>query len=195
MQPAEPSVSRRSRTGLIVGIVVVALVLIGGGTTALMLINRPAPQAQVPKRGPDGHYQTLMTCASLTAPPFTFEPNNDSFTHDGATDRVCSGTFGAHRVSVAMIVFSGPTGEAKAVAASVPYQSTYQYMQRLNGTGFENAPLVGFIGDEGPMCEAAYRRSNLKVEIDFPNLPGGTDTASCTSAIMPYVRKLYAEIG
>lgn len=195
MQPAGPPVSRGSRTGLIVSIVVVALVLIGGGTTVLMLVNRPAPRAQVPVSKPvGGRYQSLVTCAKLTTPPFTFDPRDESYTTNGGSDKMCTGTFGAQRVDVWLTFFSGPKGEVEAVQTSLPL-ATEQDFQRLDGTGFENAPFAGYNGDAGPMCTATYRRSNEFVRIDFPDLPGGTDTPSCTSAIMPYVKQFYALIG
>jgi hypothetical protein len=193
----EPPGSRRSRTGLIVAIVVVALVLVGGGTAVLMLLNRPAPQAQVqapqPKPVAGGRYTTLAKCARLTAPPFTFDPGDAPASWAGRTVSACVGTFGAHRVSVTMTLYSGPNAEAKAVVGSMP-TPIEQSFQRLNGTGFENAPYIGYNGDYGSLCTATYRRSNLDVRIDFPDLPD-QDTASCTNTIMPYVKQLYALVG
>lgn len=198
MQPAQPPVSRRSRTGLIVSIVVVALLLVGGGVTALMLLNRPAPQARVPapKRAPvaDGRYQTLTRCARLTSPPFTFDPKDATGTWEGRTVNVCMGTVGVRRVTVAMTLYSGPNAEAKAVLGSVPSPSEGDF-QRQNGTGFENSPFVGYNGDYGPLCTATYRRSNIDVRIDFPTMSGVADTPGCVNAIMPYVKQLYALIG
>ena len=197
MRPAGLPASRRSRTGLIVSIALVALVLVGGGVTALMLLSQPtqSTQGQVPKPVVGGRYQSLIKCGALTRPPFTFDPHDEPYTSNGGTDKICMGTFGAQRVDVAMAYFSGPNGEARAVQASAPISLAEQDFQRINGTGFENSPFVGYNGDYGALCTATYRRSNLTVRMDFPDLPGVTDTAGCTSAIMPYVKQLYAAVG
>ncbi|HEY4460351.1 MAG TPA: hypothetical protein VGN81_38935 [Pseudonocardiaceae bacterium] len=194
MRPAEPPVSRRSRTGLIVSIVVLAVVLVGGGTAVLMLLNHPAPQAQVPAPPHSGPYQSLIKCAKLTSPPFTFDPEDEPTTAEGRTAKVCMGTFGAQRVQVAMTLYSGSNAEDNAVRGSLPWTIDKDF-QRLNGTGFENAPFTGYNDDYGPICTAIYRRSNVDVRIDFPTLSNVSDRASCTSAIMPYVKQLYALIG
>lgn len=191
--------SRRSRTGLIVSIVVVAVVLVGGGTAALMLRGHPAPQAHdapavTSAPAANGRYQMLIKCAKLTSPPFTFDPEDEPATSNHRTAKVCMGTFGAQRVDVAMTLYSGPNAEASAVQGSLPW-STDNGFQRLDGTGFENAPFTGYNGDYGPLCTAIYRRSNIDVRIDFPTLSNVSDRASCTSAIMPYVKQLYALIG
>lgn len=196
----EPPRSRRSRTGLIVAIVVVALVLVGGGTATLMLLNRPAPQAQgqapQPKPVAGGRYTTLARCARLTASPFAFDPHGESLTQNDATTESCQGALGAKRVYVTMTDYLGPKGEGRAVAASLPISSADQNLQRIDKTGFENAPFIGVEGDgDDSLCTAMYRRSNEFVRIDFPDLPDGIDTPGCISTVLPYVRQLYALVG
>ncbi len=202
----QPDVSftppHRRRTQFIVLLVVGALVVLGG-VTALVLLSGgggsgPAKAAAAPtvRLSPSaGRYQTLINCGKLTASPFTFDPANDAVSQHNQTTKVCMGTAGEQRITVGLNVFSGPDGVSDAVKSSSWATVTNHGIERVDGTGFENAPFIGDVGDYGPDCVVVYRRSNELVQINFPDLPAGIDTSSCVRLTMPWTKQLYALIG
>lgn len=164
--------------------------------------SRPAqaPASGVASAVSNGLYQKPVSCGKLTAAPFRFEPQSSPFSDNGDTTSVCEGTVGnggagAQRIIVAMSVFSGSDAVAHAVASSAQGAVLDGDLDRVDGTGFENAPFVGYVGDYGPDCKVEYRRRNEFVQIDFPDLPDGTDVASCTHLVMAYAKQLYTLIG
>ncbi|HJP79661.1 MAG TPA: hypothetical protein VJ914_35645 [Pseudonocardiaceae bacterium] len=131
----------------------------------------------------------------MNSAPFKFDTSDEPYSQHGATISVCMGTAGTQRLTVAMTVFGGPKGQAQASASVLWMVSRDKGYGKVDGTGFENAPFIADLGDYGPLCEVVYRRSNEIVQIDFPSMPGGTDTTSCQRVTLPLVKQLYALIG
>ena len=200
-----PPTPRKPKTGLVVLIVVIALVVIGGGTTALILLTKgrsgstnaaASPSGtHAPVTSPGGRYQKTRTCAQLNGGPFTFTQSQTPSTLSWLISVGCPGMLGtgpsAPGLTVDMRVFTGPDAVS---AARSGFVNGTQGGQSVSGTGFENAPYAQYDAN-AVSCTIDYFRSNEQVTLDFIELPGVTDLASCTSAAMPYARQYYKLIG
>lgn len=188
---------------MLVLLVLGVLVVLGGGTAALILLTRgggsgpvKAVAAPTVQSSPSaGRYRTLISCGKLTAPPFTFDPANEAVSQHNHTTKVCTGNAGTQRVWVALNIFTGADGVSDAVKSSTWVAATTQGIERIDGTGFENAPFIGDVSDYGPDCEVVYRRSNELVQINFPDVPAGIDNASCVRLTTTWTKQLYGLIG
>lgn len=185
------------RPKLIVLVVVLVLV-IGGGVTALVLLTRPDEAA-----GPGRYHpiaRTPTSCFSLSDATFKFTLVGSFPVRDGTTALECGaiGRDGENGPVADVIkeVFPDPGGVRTAEDREARDDGT-----PLSGTGFENDPYVGYTthqdanGDDSDDCTVEYRRSNEWVELDFSLLPGVSDQASCRKLVMPYARPFYTSIG
>ncbi|HEY4460353.1 MAG TPA: hypothetical protein VGN81_38945 [Pseudonocardiaceae bacterium] len=199
-----PAGPRKSRTGLIVLIVVLVVVVVGGGTTALVLFtggkSGNTSSASGPTSGPaptsskapqvNRYQKPPANCTQLNGGPFNFIPKNPLMSEGDLVGGECSGSTqinGAEvGAAVEYMIFNTPNGvEAAAQSASQGGG------QQVSGTGFENAPYVSFTGE----CMIDYSRSNEAIKLQFLDLPGVTDAASCQSVGMTYAQQYYKLIG
>jgi hypothetical protein len=189
-QAPAPSGPRKSRTGLIVLIVVAAVVVLGGGTTAFLLLDKPSQ--------PAGRYATQTPCTKLNVVPYRFTTSSPSATNDQSLQELkedCTANLGTEpsegTADVTLHTYLGDGGPG------VAQRDTVGDSQQLSGMGFENPVNVTYQSDPslGASCQFHYYRSNEFVEITFTGLPGVHDRTGCLSVGMPFVTKLYTQIG
>ena len=183
----------------VIVVLVVLVLAIGGGVTALILLTRPT-EASAP-----GRYHRLVenpkSCGSLSDPTFGFTTLAAYRPQDGTIAQQCFGMAptpdNTPVVDVFKETFSDPGGVSAAQNREQRGDGT-----PLSGTGFENDPYVGYASHLDPYdsekvddCTVEYRRSNEWVKLDFTYLPGVSDLASCRKLVMPYARPFYSSIG
>jgi hypothetical protein len=186
------------RPKLIVLLVVLVLV-IGGGITALILLTRPS-EADAP-----GRYHSLVenpkSCSSLSDSTFGFTTIATYPRQDGTTAQQCFGMAPTPDNIPVVDVFREDFPDPGSVNTA---QSREQRSDGtpLSGTGFENDPYVGYTSRLDPYdsekiddCTVEYRRSNEWIKLDFSYLPGVSDLASCRKLVVPYAQPFYASIG
>jgi hypothetical protein len=183
---------RKSRTGLIVGIVIaVVVVLGGGGATAFFLLRNSGHGDQR-----IGRYTTEPACSKLDAPPYRFTAASPA-TSDSVLDSIgedCTANLGDDpsgvSASVNLSTFLGPGG------IGVAQRSLTSLGTPLSGHGFENPVDVSYQSDtNGRRCNFQYYRSNELIRITFYAMTGVHDQASCLSTGLPIVTTLYRQIG
>ncbi|HJP79660.1 MAG TPA: hypothetical protein VJ914_35640 [Pseudonocardiaceae bacterium] len=188
--PPGPTGPRKSRTGLIVLIVVAVVVVLGGGTTAFLLLNKPSQ--------PAGRYATQTPCTKLNVAPYKFTTSSPSAMEDQSLQALkedCTAKLGSEptdgTADVTLETYLGGGGPG------VAQRDTIGDNQQVSGMGFENPVNVTYQAEPGlgPSCDFHYYRSNEYVQIGFTGLPGVHDRNGCLSVGLPFVTKLYTEIG
>lgn len=190
--PAPPG-PPKSRTGLIVGIVVAAVVVLGGGGTAAFLLSHKSAQ-------PDqrvGRYTTQTACPKLNAPPYTFTTTSpskiDSTILQDLTED-CTAKLDPNQpdtsADVTVQTYLGPGGLG-VVERNPPTGG-----QTVSGNGFESPVNVAYASDSNSQrCVFRYSRSNETVRISFFSMAGVHDQATCLSLGLPLAKQLYRQIG
>ena len=182
---------RKSRTGLIIGIVVAAVVVLGGGGITALMLSRNSGQGDQTV----GRYTKQPDCTKLGAPPYKFTtvlPSKED-TVMQALNESCQDAVGEAQTVVATVAlqtYLGPGGPG------VAQRDMDGAGQLVSGNGFENPVAVQYQSDaNGQRCVFRYNRSNEIVDIVFVSMTGVHDRAGCLSAGLPLVKQLYSQIG
>ncbi|HEX4221412.1 MAG TPA: hypothetical protein VHZ97_03555 [Pseudonocardiaceae bacterium] len=183
---------RKPGTGTYVLIVVLALVIVGGVTTGVILLakNKNKSTPAVSNSQAAGRYKQPVPCDKLNGGPFTFDtPAHVEPAAYGLTLGCAGQAQDSANVVITLDVLTGPDAVTEAKTRVVTALGP-----QIDGTGFENAPYV-YYDANNQICDVQYARSNEDAQLSFLGLPGVTDQASCVRVAMPYAQQYYKLIG